>query len=245
MGKYWLPPDSSGHGAPIDSMMVVIHWFMLLLFVGWGIFFVYCLFRFRAGANPRAQYEPVKGTVSKFIEIGVVIFEAVLLVGFSMPVWADWKDKPPSEDQALQVRIVAKQFEWYAHYAGPDGKWGRRLPEKAVGGSPAEMIGLDTDDPAAKDDKIFPILHFPVGKDVILKITSQDVIHSFGSMALRLKQDAIPGMMIPIWFKATKAGVYEVACSQLCGLSHYKMRMQLYCDTPEDYAKWVAQNWPK
>lgn len=228
--KWWLPADLSVHGAPIDTMTVTIHWFMALLFVGWGIFWVYCLVRFNAKRHPKAIYEPVKGTASKFIEVGVIIFEAILLVGFSMPVWAQWKNEFPPLEKAAHVRVIAKQFEWIAHYPGPDGKWGARRPDLAVGGTAKEAIGLDESDPDAKDDVLAPIntVYVPFDRPVIMTLYSQDVIHSLGVPLLRLKQDAVPGAAIPIHFVVKKQEKLpqkiEIACSQLCGNSHYRMR---------------------
>src|SRR5262245_41278303 len=93
----WLPWDASvpGHGTQIDGLIILVHWFMLLLFVGWGLFFVYCLWRFRSRGGHAASYALPKGKISKWVEIGVAAFEIVLLVGFSMPVWAQYKNKPP------------------------------------------------------------------------------------------------------------------------------------------------------
>ena len=100
---YWLPVDISTHGQVVDRLINGLHVFMLALFVGWGIFFVYCLFRYRKGANPKATYEPVKGKLSKYVEIGVVVVEAVLLIGISMPLWAQFKQAFPAESEALVV----------------------------------------------------------------------------------------------------------------------------------------------
>ena len=106
-------------------------------------------------------------------------------------------------------------------------------------------LGMDPDDPDGKDD-ITSVnqFHVPVGKDVIVQISSKDVIHSFNIPVLRVKQDAIPGGRIPIWFKATQAGHFELACAQLCGLGHYRMRADVLIDTPEEFAKWAAENAP-
>ena len=83
---YWLPLNVSVHGEAIDQLINVLHVFMLMLFVGWGIFFFYCLIRFRQGANPTAQYEPMKGKATKYVEIFVVVFEAFLLVGHHIQI---------------------------------------------------------------------------------------------------------------------------------------------------------------
>src|SRR6267154_1254486 len=175
---FWFPPDVSTHGVQIDQLIDIVHWFMLILFVGWGIFFVYCLIKYRARPGHAAAYLPPKAQFTKVIEGAVIVVEVLLLFGFSTPVWFKYKNHPPAE------------------------------------------------------------------KDVIVQISSKDVIHSFNIPVLRVKQDAVPGARIPIWFKATQPGHFELACAQLCGLGHYRMRADVLIDTPEDYAKWQAENAP-
>jgi cytochrome c oxidase subunit 2 len=244
--KYWLPEDFSSHGPSIDLLMAVVHWFMLALFVGWGIFFVYCLVRFRAKAQPAAVYEHPKAKLSKGAELAVIIFEIVLLVGFSMPVWAAGrhKDEFPKEDESLVVRVVAQQFQWNVHYPGPDRKFGRTA-SKLV--HPVDNpIGLDRKDPAAKDDIVnLGWLRVPVNKPVIVRLTSLDVIHSFAIPVMRVKQDTVPGMETPVWFKATRttdeSKTYNIACAQLCGLNHYSMRGFFQILPQDKWDQWQAK----
>jgi len=239
---WWLPPDISVHGAGIDRLIGVLHWFMALLFVGWGIFFVYCLIKFRAREGHQALYAPVKAVVTKYLEVGVVVIEIFLLFGLSTPVWLAYKNDPPSEKDALHVRIVAEQFAWNFHYPGKDGKFGR-VDESLIGGD--NPLGIDPEDKDGKDDiTTVNQLHIPVHKPVIVEVSSKDVIHSFNIPVLRVKQDTIPGQKIPVWFEATQTGHFELACAQLCGLGHYRMRADVLVDSPEDYAKWEAENAP-
>ncbi|TMB28560.1 MAG: hypothetical protein E6J62_17535 [Deltaproteobacteria bacterium] len=146
---FWLPVDVSSHGAQIDNLMAVVHWFMLLLFVGWGIFFVYCLVKFRARPGHVATYNPVKAVFTKYIEAAVVVVEVFLLFGLSTPVWFKYKGRPASEKDAVVVQLVAEQFAWNFHYAGKDGKFGKSSTATMSGDNP---LGLDPDDPAGKDD---------------------------------------------------------------------------------------------
>jgi len=240
---WWLPPDVSVHGAKIDQLISVLHWFMLLLFVGWGIFFVYCLIRFRARPGHTALYAPVKAMATKYIEAAIVVIEVFLLFGLSTPVWLAYKNNEPSGKNALHVHVVAEQFAWNFHYAGKDGKFGRSDAQLISGDNP---LGLDPEDAAGKDD-ITSVnqFHVPVHTPVVVEVTSKDVIHSFNIPVLRVKQDTIPGQRIPIWFKATQAGHFELACAQLCGLGHYRMRADVFVDTPEDYAKWEKETAPQ
>lgn len=233
----WLPENISTHGAPIDQTIILLHWFMGILFVGWGLFFLYCLVRYRKGAQARAVYEGSHSKLPTFLEVGVLVVEVVLLVGFSMPIWAKYKNAPPPEDQAMRVHIIAQQFAWNIHYPGPDGKFGRTDPGLV---DDTNQIGLDRNDPAAKDDlHLINQLFFPEKKPIIATITSLDVIHSFWILQLRVKQDAVPGMSIDIWWEATKTGDYEISCAQLCGLGHYRMRGSVGIKTQADFDAWM------
>lgn len=199
---WWLPFDLSEHGWQIDRLINWMHVVMALLFVGWGVFLAYCLTRFRYHRNPTALYDPIKAKSSKAIEVAVIVVEVILLVGFSMPVLARYKNvRPGPETHPFEVHVVAQQFEWRVHYAGADNKFGRRRIELV--NDETNPIGLDREgDPNAKDDIVIRNeLRLPVGRDVIISLTSKDVIHSFSIPMLRVKQDVIPGMDIPVWFK--------------------------------------------
>ncbi len=219
-----MPGRASAHAADIDFMMSLVHWLMLFLFIGWGAYFIYVLFRFRASKNPTASYEGADGKYSKYQEVAVILAEATLLIGFAFPLWGFIKnDFPAAQDAPYTVNVVAEQFAWNVHYPGDDGVFGKRAPEliDAV----RNPLGLDMTDAAAADDVVsVNELHLPVDRPVIINLSSKDVIHSFGVPQLRVKQDAIPGLVIPIWFRPTVEGEYEIACAQLCGLSHYRMR---------------------
>jgi cytochrome c oxidase subunit 2 len=231
-----LPPQASTHAADIDQMISLVHWLMLLLFVGWGAFFVFVLFKFRRGANPKASYAGAKGKFAKSTEIAVAIVEIVLLVGFAIPAWATRVKAFPPENEAVVVRVVGEQFAWNVQYPGPDGKFGR-TDIKLVGSD--NPLGLDRSDPAAKDDiTTINQLNLPVDRPVLVHLSSKDVIHSFGLFEMRVKQDAVPGMQMPVWFIPNKVGQYEIACSQLCGLGHFRMRGFMTIQSDADYRKW-------
>lgn len=235
-----MPPAVYAHdyARKGDLLIEILHYFMLLLFVGWGIFFVYCLFRFRQRPGHQAISVPIKGKVSKWLEIGICVFEGALLIGLSIPVWAEVKNQlPTEEDNPMRVRVVAEQFAWNFHYSGPDGVFGKAAPQHID--MATNILGIDPDDPNGQDDLTSGELHFPVGRKVIAEITSKDVIHSFSVQVLRVKQDAIPGMRIPVWFEAAKAGNYEVACAQLCGNNHYSMKaLMAIHETQAEFDSW-------
>lgn len=204
MEKYLgLPPDGSAHGPGIDNLISMVHWLMLVLFVGWGIFYIYTLIRFRRSNNPKANYHGVKSHVSNYVEVGVLIAEVLLLVVFSIPLWSKRVDAFPAEKDAVVVRIVAEQFAWNIHYPGSDGKFGKTAITLIDSDNP---LGLDRSDPDAKDDiTMLNQLNLPVNKPVIMHLTTKDVIHSLNFPPYRVKQDAIPGISIPVWFTPTKS----------------------------------------
>jgi cytochrome c oxidase subunit 2 len=236
-----MPLAASTHAGDIDRMIVLIHWLMLVLFVGWGAFFMFVLVRFRRSANPKADYTGAKGKLAKTIEIAVVVAEAVLLLFYAIPAWATRVAQFPSESDtnAVVVRVVAEQFAWNIHYPGPDGKFGRTDIKLVSADNP---MGLDKKDPNAKDD-ITEInqLTLPANRPVLIHLSSKDVIHSFGLYEMRVKQDAIPGMDIPVWFIPNRPGAYEIACSQLCGLGHYRMRGAVTVQSQSDFEAWMAE----
>jgi cytochrome c oxidase subunit 2 len=233
-----LPVEASIHAAEIDRLIVLVHWLMFALFIGWGIYYVYVLFRFRAGANPKASYEGAHGTASKYVELAVVVVEALLLVVYAIPAWANRVNDVPPENEALVIRVVAEQFAWNVHYPGPDGVFGRTDVHLVSADNP---IGLDRSDPSAADDiTTINQLNVPVDRPVLIHLTSKDVIHSFGVYELRVKQDAIPGLEVPVWFIPTRIGQYDITCSQLCGLGHYRMRGFLNVQSAADFQAFLA-----
>ena len=237
----WMPPDYSAHGHNVDDLIVFTHWLMLVLFVFWGAYFVYALYRFSAKRNPKASYQGMQSHWSTWTEVAVAVVEVVLLIGFSIPAWKAWAKRPPKEENPLEVRIVGEQFAWNVHYAGKDGIFGKAAPQFVSSTNP---VGLDPSDPNGKDDIVsLNNLHLEVNRPAIIRVSSKDVIHSFKLPVMRVEQDAIPGADVPIHFtpvRTTNGDRWEIACAQLCGLGHYRMRGQLYVDTKEDLEKWLA-----
>jgi cytochrome c oxidase subunit 2 len=245
-----LPELASAHGGQIDTLIGWTHAFMLILFVGWSAFMAYVLVRFRRSRQPVASYAAVTSHTSNVVEVGVLVIEMVLLFGFSIPIWAARVDHLPAESDALVVQVTGEQFAWNIHYAGPDGKFGRT--DIKLIDLQSNPLGLDRSDPAAKDDvTTVNQLYLPANKPVIVKLRSKDVIHSFGVPEFRVKQDAVPGLTIPIWFvpnvtteemRARTGNAefqYEIACAQLCGLGHAHMRGFVTVVSPEEFQKWL------
>lgn len=172
-------------------------------------------------------------------EVGVLAAELVLLVGFAIPAWATRSTDLPPSNAATVVRVVAEQFAWNVHYPGADGQFGRTSAALVEPGNP---LGLDRQSPYATDDvTTINQLAVPVDRPVIVQLSARDMIHSFGVPAMRVKQDAIPGMMIPVWFTPTLTGEFDIACSQLCGLAHYRMRGVVSVMTMPEFQTWLAE----
>ena len=237
----WLgqPVAASAHAGQVDQIMSLVHWLMLALFVGWSIFFVFVLVRFRRRGNPTASYLGARGRFASVVEVGVLVSEIVLLAFFSIPFWSTNVDAQPPEDGAVVVRVVAEQFAWNVHYPGADGRFGRTDITLV---DPDNPLGLDRRDAAAKDDiTTINLLHLPVGRPAIIQLSSKDVIHSLGMPQMRVKQDAIPGIVQPVWFTPTRTGRWEIACSQLCGLAHYRMKATYAIQTEDEFQAWLAE----
>ena len=233
-----LPFNASAHGAEIDRLIYVIHIFMAVLFIGWFTYLVMALFKFRSRPGHRAVYKLNHFKAPTYAEVAVALFEVLLLVGFSFPVVHHVKNVFPPAGEAMEVRVVAEQFAWNFHYPGADGVFGKTDIHQI---NPTNPVGLDSTDPAAWDDIVtINQLHVPVHKPVIVHLSSKDVIHSFGIPVMRVKQDVIPGQRIRVWFEAAKTGNFEIACAQLCGLGHYRMRGFFTVESEEEFQKWLA-----
>jgi cytochrome c oxidase subunit 2 len=210
---------------------------MFVLFVGWSLYFTWVLIRFRRGRNPQASHAGARGRIALAVEVGVVVVEGVLLIGFALPIWFARTSAEPVAT-ALPVRVVAEQFVWNIHYPGADGQFGTTAPTLVSATNP---LGLDRSS-AGKDDIVLQNqLHLPVGRPVYIQLTSKDVIHSFGVPAMRVKQDAVPGLVTPVTFTPTALGTFDVACSQLCGLAHFRMRAILTVESDDAFRRFMAE----
>ena len=233
------PPNVSEHGFQIDHIIEFCHWFMGALFLGWSVYFIFVLWRFHKGRNPVANHEGVTSAISTHLEFAVVLIEAVLLVGFAVPLWAKRVNAFPNDKNAILVHAIGQQFNWNFHLPGPDGVFGRRDLALVSNSNP---VGLDPNDPNGKDDLVvLGELHVPVDRNVVVDVSSKDVIHNFALPNMRIAQDAIPGQVVPMWFKPIKTGTYDIVCGQLCGLGHYSMKGTLVVDTPADYQAWLKE----
>jgi cytochrome c oxidase subunit 2 len=241
LSAVWGTPENfSEHGGSVDHLIEVVHWFMLALFVGWTGFFLIACWVFWQRRHPKASYSGVQNHVTTHLEIGVAIFEAVLLLGFAFPLWAERTDRFETiqAQDPVRVRVIGYQFGWNYHYPGADGKFGRinrHLVQSA--GDPC----IDPEDPNGWDDFTSPILKVPVNEPCILQVTSTDVIHAYAIVPMRIQQDAIPGTDIPMWFKPLKELETSVVCAQLCGEGHGDMVGVMEVISSNSYASWSTE----
>lgn len=238
-GPWQLPEGITAHSGAVDHQ-----YFITIVVVGIVFFLAqftlgYFIMRYRSrGGSERAVYSHGN---TKF-EVTMTLLTAVVFISLGIAgqrVWAEmrFRDAPPN---SVEIEVTGQQFAWNFRYPGPDGRFGRTSP-KLMDASTGNPLGVDDTDPAAKDDLVVPTLAIPLNHPVRLLLRAKDVTHSFASPNLRLKQDAVPGMIIPIHFTAIKAGRYEIACMELCGLGHFKMKTFLDVMPEQDYKNWLKQ----
>ena len=215
----WFPENVSTYGADVDRVFYLIYYIVTFWFVLTQLAIVYFVVRYRRRPGVRAI--PVRG--DRWRELAWILVPAAVVLVLDLGidaagarVWDAVKVDLPRGD--VHLAVTAKQFEWMVTYPGPDGKLG-----------------------TADDFTLNSELRVPRGKDVRITLRSDDVVHSFFLPNTRLKQDAVPGRAIDVWFNATKPGTYELACAELCGFGHYTMRGKFVVDTPEDYERWLEQ----
>ncbi len=234
-----LPVVASEHGRNVDNLIIYVHLLMIALFVGWLAYFSYALLRFRRSRNPKADYLGVRNHASNYIEGAVALVEGILLVGVAIPFWSQAVDKFPSEKESTVMQIVAQQFNWNVRYPGKDGVFGKQDMRLVRADN---VFGVDPNSPEGKDDAVsLNEIHVVVNKPVVAYISSRDVIHSFKIIAMRVTQDAIPGMRVAVHFTPTREGRYQINCAQLCGLGHSGMSGGvLVVESQAAFDKWIA-----
>ena len=237
MIERWLPAAASAHASALDAVLFGIHWHMLLIFSAWLALLVVVLIKFRHGANPEPRPTGA-GRLWPAIAIGgVILGDVFILTTQALPAWSARIAPPPANVTPIEVHVTGEQFAWNIHYPGPDGVFGRTDNALISASNP---VGIDREDAAAKDDiGLLNILTLPVDRTIVIQLASRDVIHSFTLNEMRVKQDAVPGMTTRTWFTPTKIGNWEIACSQLCGLGHYRMRGELHVVSADGWSAWM------
>jgi cytochrome c oxidase subunit 2 len=213
---FWLhlPEQASTYAPQVDGMFHLIMWITGVIFVLVEVIFLVFLWKYRHREGRVAKYTHGNNRLEVIWTI-IPALICVMLALLSRRIWDHIKENMPHD--ALEIQVTGEQFAWNFRYPGPDGKFD----------TPDDVVSLNQ-------------MHFPVGKPVVVTLTSKDVIHSFFLPEFRVKQDAVPGMHTRIWFEGNKVGHWEIACAELCGLGHYRMKGFVTVDTPDDYAKWLA-----
>lgn len=218
-------------GRAVDEQYKMTLWVTAIVFVLSQLGIAYAVWRFRDHGQ-RAHFSRGNNTMEfVWTTATIVLFLGLGILG--RKAWAEVRFTPPAAD-AVQVEVTGNQFVFNFRYPGPDGKFGR-LDPKQISASTGNPLGIDANDPAGKDDIVVPTLTVPVNRQVELHVTSQDVIHNIFVRELRLQQDAVPGLIVPVHFTAEKIGQYEIVCTQLCGLGHSRMHSYLNVVSDADY----------
>lgn len=234
---WWFPPAINDHARIYDqhfiSTLLVTGVIFLLAQAALG----WVIVRYR-DRGQKAHYSHGNNRLEALWTMAAaVLFLGAVLA--STGVFAGVHVAPPPAD-AMRVEVLSKQFAWSFRYPGADGVFGR-TDINLVNDAAGNPFGIDYNDPAGRDDIVDSVLRVPAGKPVLLTLKSRDVIHNFFVRELRLKQDLVPGMEIPLHFQADRIGTYEVPCSELCGLGHHQMRTELVVMAPEDFEQWEKE----
>ena len=238
MIERWMPQAASWHARALDGVLFSVHAHMLLIFVAWLALLLIALVKFRKGANPEPRAHGMRGTWAAVAIGAVIVGDVIILAMLALPAWAQRNAPPPAGIEPVEIRIAAEQFVWNIHYPGPDRVFGRTSQQLISASNP---VGIDRSDPAAADDVgILNVLMLPVYQTVVIQLTSRDVIHGFTLNEMRVKQDAVPGMTARVWFTPIATGDWEIGCSQLCGLGHYRMRGEFHVVEPAAWEAWLA-----
>jgi cytochrome c oxidase subunit II len=220
-GRWWFPESISEHGPRVDSQFMITIVVVGIAFTAAQVGLGWVVWKYRATADAqRATYSHGNNRLEIiWTLVTAVVFISLAVMGQS--VWASLhlNAAPPG---SYQIEVVAQQFAWNFHYPGKDTVFGKTDPNLID--DTTNPVGVDPADPNAKDDAVSPTLVIPVNRPVELVLRSKDVTHSFWIPQLRFKQDLVPGMAIHVHFTATKVGKYELACAELCGMNHYKMK---------------------
>jgi cytochrome c oxidase subunit 2 len=238
LGHYWwFPPPISQHGQAYDAQFNATLWVTGVIFFLAQIALGYVIIKFRDKGGTAKYSHGNNMLEAVWTSATALLFIGLVLAGTRIWAAVHFEEAPPD---ALRIEVMAKQFAWAFRYAGPDGKFGR-TDLKQINDQGGNPFGIDEKDPAGKDDITSASIKVPAGKPILLIMKSRDVIHNFFVRELRLKQDIVPGMEIPFHFQADQIGVYEVPCSELCGLGHHQMRTTLEVMSEANFEKWKQE----
>ncbi|HET6202958.1 MAG TPA: hypothetical protein VFI25_09180 [Planctomycetota bacterium] len=217
-----FPEDVSVHGHLVDQLYAHAFWLTLVAFLAVVAILGFCLVRYRAGSGRPPRYTHGSGRGALFLTLALAFG---VFVAIDLPLaledhraWEAIAGSPPDPGRAFRVQVMPQQFVWNVRYPGKDGEFG-------------------TEDDLTTQNR----LHVPVGLPVLVELRSVDVIHSFFLPHFRIKQDALPGLTTRLYFEAKKTGTFEIACAELCGSEHYRMRGLLHVESPEEVEAWIER----
>jgi len=237
----WMPQDVSQLGVGIDRQMAETMISSGILFVVAQLVLAFFVWRF-ADNNDRRKVKIFPGGATPMV-VGAIIFvgaEILALTLVGSKIWASIY-VAPADPHSLKIDVQAEQFAYYFRYPGPDGKFGALHPD-LIDESSGNFFGLDpANDTSARDDIVAATLAIPVNTPILLELHAKDVSHAFYVPELRIQQDFVPGLVIPLHFTATRLTKSEIVCTQLCGLGHYNMRAYLEVMSADDFKKWLSE----
>jgi cytochrome c oxidase subunit II len=231
----WFPAGVSTQAALLDHDFYAAFWLLGGLFVAGQIILVWVLMRRKSGERSKSWYGNGR------LELGWTLAIAAIFFWFhasGAQLWSKMSQHQPSHE-VLQVEVTGVQFQWYFRYPGVDGRFGRLDAQKFARPDEGNPLGIDPTDAAGEDDIVSTTLLLPAGRDIELILRAQDVVHSLFIPAMRFKQDTVPGMEIHSHLTPTQVGTYEIACAELCGLGHYRMRAVVRVVSEAEFENWL------
>ncbi len=231
----WFPAGVSAEAPALDHRFKIAFALLGALFIAAQIALAIVLVKGRKTAGSPAS------TGDWRLEVVWTVAIAALFFWFNISgekLWSKMTMHHPTGD-AVQVEVTGAQFQWYFRYPGTDGRFGRTDAQKFARAEEGNPLGIDPADPAGTDDIVSNVLVLPANRNVELRLRAQDVIHSLFIPSMRFKQDAVPGMEIQSHIEPTQPGTYEIACAELCGTGHYRMRAQVRVLADDQFAAWL------
>lgn len=232
----YFPPGISTYSEALDDLFRLVYWISVAIFLLVQITLVTFIFKYRTRPGHKSIYYHGNNVVEFIWTLAPTVLFAGLGL-YSDEIWKVMKysSRVPSPD--VEIDVLGQAFNWHARYPGADGILGKRHARYR---SAQNLFGIDPTDPRGKDDIVLTgEFNLPMNKNIVVHLSSVDVLHSYFLPNFRIKQDAVPGSWIDVWFNGTKAGKYELACAELCGSGHYAMRGVLNLQSDADFAVWM------
>jgi len=235
LSPWWFTPIASNWGL-IDTTILITFWVTGVVFIAVILFIAWCAYRYRNRPGHKAEYEPentkLEWQLTIFTSIGVIVMLAPGL-------WA-WNDFVNVPEEAAEMEVVARQWDWRYRFPGKDGIMGKSSAKLINDDNP---FGIDPKDPNGQDDVLIDDseVHLPLGKPVKVLLRSIDVLHDFYVPQFRAKMDMVPGAITYFWFTPTRIGTFDALCFELCGVGHHTMRGQVVVEKDSDFQAWLAE----